>query len=210
MREVVVQSVTNLKAALDYLVFRVEGNGAIATRFGIPTLYAECAGIDLVTSSAPPLNQDFFIAWGGEAGPCEEWLINEVLEFLAYDPRHVVLFDDYCSSPSDPGLMIREHPPFWSYRERILWPVTCESANNDSVEQAMIWAPGMYSIVNFCRLPTGLPSTMESRSLSDRDFVEIATSLNFLATDVFDGGGFMVWKRRPDFDLQLARHGWIP
>ena len=196
-KPVITSSPSDGASALAYLDESLQGS-LLVNQLGIASFHSECGVIDLITDSTPPVGHDFFTGWGGQARPCDDWLIQETLDYLRNDSDAVVLFEDVVSSPSDPYLCRHPHPVYWQYHNRILWPVVTSSADYHSVEQAMAWSASIRTIVIFSRLPSDFSFPIGSQELPDRVFQHIATSIVRLMTDIFDGEGYMVWCRRSE------------
>jgi hypothetical protein len=157
------------------------------------TVFPDQGGIALVTGSEPPDGVDYYSDWSNCS--CTDWLIDEVVGYLQQSSGSIVLFEDTVSSPFDPYLTAKEHPPCWSYHERLFWPVTSVGVTYHNAEQAIAWAAGRRIIGAFSNWPGGFPLPLGSHLLSDSEFRHIGSSINKLVTNVYDDGGYMVWKR---------------
>jgi hypothetical protein len=191
----VVVSSPEREKALAYLADYLQGS-PLVEGLGTAALSSECGGITLVTASEPPPGQDFSSGWGGKRTPCEQWLVTEIIRYLRDTPKSLVLLEDIVSSPSDPNLTAREHPPFWCYNNTVYWPISQAGADPHTVEQAMAWAVARRELVAFTKLPIDLPAPSGALSLSGEVFRQIVSSITRLVTDVFDWEGYMVWQRR--------------
>jgi hypothetical protein len=100
------------------------------------------------------------------------------------------------SSPQDPYLRSRSHPRYWQYQNRILWPVVTTLADYHAVEQAMAWSASIHTIAVFSTLPSDWSLPVDSQPLPGRVFQHIANSIERVATDIFDGEGYLIWWRR--------------
>src|SRR4051812_33543407 len=123
----IVLSVADREPALAYLVDHLRGSPLVEL-LGIPTLLSECSAVTLVTSSEPPPGLNLSSAWGGKIAPPQQWLITEILQYVRKSTKSLVLLEDANSSPRDPYLATREHPPFWYCENTVYWPV------NDGVD----------------------------------------------------------------------------
>jgi hypothetical protein len=191
MEPAVVFSTVERDKALAYLVDCLKGS-PLVERLGV--VFPECGDVTLVTATEPPPGQDFFSGWGSSS--CGQWLIEEIVRYQQDTPDSLVLFEDIVSRPSDSYLKNHQHPPFWCYGERVFWPVLPGEANRHSAQQAMAWSAGMRTIAIFSRLPAGFPLPTGTLVLSGEAVEQIASSLSRLVTDVFDGEGFVDWRRR--------------
>ena len=54
----------------------------------------------------------------------------------------------------------------------------------------------MREVVCFSKVPYQHNLALETRFLTQEEFVTIASSIKSLVTDVFDGEGCMIWNRR--------------
>jgi hypothetical protein len=200
-------STPNAPAALAYLRQRVDDSRLIE-QLGAAFLSSQCGTISLVTTSTPPLNR-FDSGFSGESGPCTDWLIQEAISHLQSAPNAVILFEDPISSASDPYdvslasdpfLAGREHPPYWRYMDRLFWPALPGHADYRTVAQQKAWAAGFRQMIHFTKVPPHLESAFEIRLLSQEELAVVASSLQIIVTDVFDGDGYMQWRRRVPSD----------
>jgi hypothetical protein len=176
--------------ALAYIVESLQSS-LLAQQLG--TVFPEKGALALVTASDPPAGVDYFTDWSKSS--CTDWLINEIANYVKFYPNSIVLFEDIVAAPSDPYLSAHDHPPFWCYQGRVFWPVTPSGNTEHTVEQAIAWCAGFRTIAGFSSLPNGVSLPFRTHLLSQTDFQHIASSITRLVTDVFDGGGYMVWER---------------
>lgn len=177
--------------ALPYISDGLKGS-LLAQQLG--TVFPEQGNLTLVTASVPPAGVDYFTDWSKSS--CTDWLIGEIADYLKLRPNSIVLFEDIVSSRTDPYLLTHEHPPYWCYQERVFWPVTSKGITQHTVEQVMAWSAGTRIIAGFSTLSTDCSLPLGTDVLSRIEFQHIAASLTRLVTDVFDGGGYMIWERQ--------------
>ncbi len=182
------------RPALHYLTDCMRAS-LLITKLGISRLLSECNRIEVVTASVPPAGQLFDSGWGGRSGPCDDWVVHTIVEFLRTNHDGLVLFDDVVTSPTDQFLDKRPHPPYWYHDERVFWPVTNKAANFNDVEQVMAWGVSRHAIINFCIPPAGIQILNTTMKLSPDILNAIAASTTSLITSVYDGEGYMVWHR---------------
>lgn len=175
--------------ALTYLLDCLKGS-LLMQQLG--TVFPEQGNLTLVSSSTPPVGVDYFTDWSKIS--CRDWLVDTISDYIKLGPNSIVLFEDLVSSPSDPYLSRNQHPPYWCFQGRIFWPITAESIIQHSVAQVMAWSAGMRTIAGFLTLPDNCSLAIETHLLSPVEFQQIASSVTQMATDVFDGGGYLVWK----------------
>lgn len=157
------------------------------------TAFPEQGNLTLVTASVPPAGVDYFTDWSKSSST--DWLISEIADYLKLQPKSIVLFEDIVSLPSDTYLSTHECPPYWRYQERVFWPVTLTGNTQHAIAQAMAWSAGFRTIAGFSTFPNDRPLPVGAYWLSPVEFQNIASSITRLVTDVFDGGGYLVWHR---------------
>lgn len=177
------------KKALLYLAECFEGS-LLAQQLGAG--FIEQGDLRLVTTSIPPAGVDYDTDWSKSS--CTQWLVGEITDYLKLSPKSIVLFEDSVSSPSDPYLSKHEHPAFWCYQEKVFWPVIPDRTEQ-SIGKVMAWSGGTRSIAGFLTLPDNCSLPAGTQLLSHTEFQQMASSITRLVTDVFDGGGYLVWKR---------------
>lgn len=175
--------------ALPYISDALKGS-LLAQHLG--TAFPEQGNLTLVTASVPPAGVDYFTDWSKSS--CTDWLTGEIADYLKLRPDSVVLFEDIVSSRTDPYLLTHEHPAYWCYQDRVFWPVTPTGITLHTVEQVMAWSGGTRTIAGFSTFPTDYSLPLGTHVLSRFEFEHIASSITRLVTDVFDGGGYMVWE----------------
>jgi hypothetical protein len=75
--------------------------------------------------------------------------------------------------------------------------VTASGADDQNVEETMAWAAPI-RVIALTRIPPELTEDLGTIDLSDQQFRQIASSIERLVIDVFDGEGFMVWERKAE------------
>jgi len=153
----------------------------------------EHGSLRLVTASEPPAGIDYFTDWSKSS--CKDWLVDEIVVHMKLYPNAIVLFEDIVSSPTDPHLSAQAHPPYWSHQGRMFWPVVPKGITPSNVEKVMAWSAGTGTFSVFSTLPSDFTLTLGTHFLSHNEFQHIASSITRLVTDVFDGGGYLVWER---------------
>lgn len=156
------------------------------------TTFPNQGDLTLVTTSTIPKNLDYFSDYSMPS--CTPWLVNEVANYCKQSPNAVVICEDMVSLPSDPYILTHEHPPFWQYREKLFWPVGSMSVRQFPVEEVIAWsnAPIVAGFV-FLQVDGLLP--LNTRLLSLTEFEILCLSMTKLVTQVFDGGGWLVWEK---------------
>ena len=148
----------------------------------------------LVTRSEPPPNADYYTDWSNHS--CDDWLISNVLIYLSQPSNTVVLFEEFDAlSGGKIEFTYRAGPPYFVYGNRVFWPVTSAEASNYSVAQAMSWSVTFRKLAIFSLLPNEMTFPRNLNTLSEDMLREVGLSITRLVTDVYDGGGFMVWNR---------------
>jgi hypothetical protein len=175
--------------AVSYLVDYGKGRPLVEA---LGRVFPETGEVTLVTAGDPP-EEDYFSDLGRPS--CTDWLIEEISRYLRETPLGLFLFEDLVSTPSDPGLARGNPPPYWTYRNRVFWPVTPDRANYETVEQALAWAAPR-AIGAFTILPRSISRSSGPVALSEEEFQTIASSTSRIVVEVFDGGGFMIWSGR--------------
>ena len=181
--------------AIGYLLEHV-GDSRFVESLGRDALISECENISVVASLPCPRDAKYGATIGGLAKPSRLWLVQEAVRYLQGASDGVVLVEDLNSLPSDPYLTNRDHPPFWCYGDRIFWPILPPEATCHAVVKMMDWATAMREVVCFSKVPHKLNLAAEMRSLTQGEFAALASSLNSIVTNVFDGEGYMKWDRR--------------
>jgi hypothetical protein len=195
MNDSIIITTPDLTAALEYLWQHLNDNPLI-TLLGSEFLVHQCRSVTTVTTMEPRSRVDFSKAIGGTMEPCYKWFDQRALSFLEKTADGVVLFGDFVSSPIDPVLETRKHPPFWQYENRLFWPVVSMEASQTHVREAQAWAAAMREMACFCRAPDHLRSNFVTRNLTVEEFRTMAFSVTSIVTDVFDGEGYMEWRRQ--------------
>ena len=188
-------SEVDTSAALGYLLKHVS-DSRFVEYLARDALISECENISVVASLPCPRDAKYDAPIGGPVGSSGLWLREAAVAYLRGTPDGVVLGEDLVSLPSDPGLAKRDHPPFWCYEDRLFWPVLPSEATCDAIAQMMSWAASMREVVCFSKVPYKHNLALETRFLTQEEFVTIASSIKSLVTDVFDGEGYMIWNRR--------------
>ena len=195
IRTPAINSAADTGTAIAYLLEHA-ADSRLVQYLGQDALISECESISVVASLPCPREAKYGSPIGGKAEPGRLWLIQEAAAYLQETSNGVVLIEDLNSLPSDPYLTKRDHPPFWCYDDRIFWPILPPEATCHAIEQMMGWATAMREFVCFSRVPYKLNLASETRSLTQDEFIFIASSLKTIVTDVFDGEGYMKWYRR--------------
>lgn len=178
--------------ALPFISDRLGGLSLLAQHLG--STFPEQGDLTLVTASVPPAGADYFTGW--RTSSCSDWLYRDIAHYLTLRPNSIVLFEDFCSSPTDPDMITHEQPPYWCYQERVFWPVTSKGIALHTVEQVMAWSAGFIIIAGFSTFPTEYSLPLGNHVLSNMEFQHVTSSLTRLVTNVYDGGGYMAWERR--------------
>ena len=148
----------------------------------------------VVAGSEPPPNADYYTDCCRNS--CNEWLIKEVLVYLTQPSNPIVLFEEFASSPAgEIEFTYRAGPPYVVYEKRVFWPLTSTEASHHSVEQAMSWSVTFRKLAIFSVLQKETTRPQDLRMLSTQMLHDVGLSITRLVTDVYDGGGFMVWNR---------------
>lgn len=184
----VVMSLPARHEAVDY-VSEILEYSPLALRAGRGFL--EHGSITLVTASNPPSEIDYSSDLCIPS--CADWLIDNVVDYLKQSHESVVLFEDIVSSPSDAYFRAHDHPPYWCYQDRVFWPAKRIEATHHTVGQVMSWSGGFRVIAWFSRFVGDTTALSDSRVLSHTEMQQIASSISRVVTDVFGGGGYLVW-----------------
>ena len=157
----------------------------------------ECLEIKIVCSPGLPPGQEYRFGWLGHRSDAEEWLFAEICRHLEARAGNLVVIEDPCGHPSDPGLTSGAVSPPWFYRERVLWPITVEYANVASLGKIFAWGDTWCARTNRVFPPLGCgASASTDHVVSDELLRDIGSSMTRLVTDVFDGEGYLVWERK--------------
>lgn len=178
------------ETALHYISECLEGS-LLVEQLG--AVFPEQGNLTVVTASVPPLGVNYFTDCCKSS--CTDWLIGVIADFLKLVRNSVVLFEDIITLPSDKYLSGRERPPYWCYQGRVFWPITQKGIMQHTVDQAMTWSAGFRTIAGFSTLATDYSLPVGTHVLSHTEFYHIAASITQVVTDVFDGGGYMIWGR---------------
>jgi hypothetical protein len=190
----VIFSKPEIAAALAYLVEHID-DSRIVEYLGADFLTSECDVISIITALSPPPQRAFDSGIGGGAG-ITDWLIQDVISYLQSTPDGIVLFEDFNSSPSGLYLNTHKHPPFWHYKGRLFWPVLPDRISYEDVEEPKSWAASRRELIFFTTLPRNLLPGYETHELSIEVFGSMASSVKKIVTDIYDGEGFLEWRRR--------------
>lgn len=184
----------NVTDALQYLTAHLQGSVHV-DQLGIDVLMNQCESIAVVCSPGLPPQQSFEMGWGGKRSDAVNWLISTVGDYLINSPHHVVLVEDAVASPKD-YILKNAGVPFWSFQERVLWPITPSMADHQTIQRVFAWAAGGREVIGFGTYPTGNPDSIKDTELTESMVTQLAESLTALVTDIYDGEGYMIWKTR--------------
>jgi hypothetical protein len=152
------------------------------------TVYVVCA-------PGMPNGQDYRYGWGGRAAIAADWLIGAIETFLNEDDAGLVIIEDPCRAPSDPGFNKGAVGPAWCHNGRVFWPITHEMAAPDLIGKTLRWGlSGKLEIILFCRLRVSHEEAPNLRTINEDMLRRLTTSVTRVVIGIFDGEGYMVWE----------------
>lgn len=148
-------------------------------------------------NSIPPEDYDYELAYSRDDSLCSDWLRTEIANHLNANCDSLVMLEDTVSAPSDPFLLRNEHPIYWSFKDRMFWPVLGSGMQLEQIESIESWMSSFRQIVFFSRLPSSLKLPDASGEISGEALSSIGKLTTRIMTDVFRGNGYLEWRIPP-------------
>ena len=151
--------------------------------------------IELTCLSNPPPNEDFSYDAIGDREPIVLWLFDEILEYLQNSQSGLVLLEDIVSEPDEKFYKTHPPPPYLFLEDEVFWPIYDYDSGRAHIEEIKSWCGAFQEIYLFTEKYSGFSLPLKTTGLCKEKSNEISSSITRIIVKVFQGGGYLDWKR---------------